>query len=222
MDSVIDMNSARALVGDAALWPKVRDFLWDFAPQIYESWLKDLGLESSPVSSLMSSPRVRRFILERLGVEPCFHAFPKGDWSRLLLLDGATLQEIARWLGALLCADGLRRVTAGATVRELKSALPGVYPEVFGYTMYFGRELADAKSGFTDAAGVVALGLSALASLLADLPGPLVARLKFKLPKDLAGSASPRDAEKPSADVGSALSKLLKLKFPEAYSLCCS
>ena len=151
MDKVADITieEARELVSDGRLWPLVRDFLWDFAPQVHESWLEDLGRETpderredetttSRVSSFMSSPRVKRYVLDSLGVEPVFHTFPKEDGSRLLLLDGKTLESIVKWLGALSCADALRRVTDGATVRELKAALPGVYPEVFGYTMYFG------------------------------------------------------------------------------------
>ena len=146
----ITLDEARELVGDAALWPRMRDFLWDFAPQVHESWLgglavRWLGSEGSAQSQdnaaaqlpnylTASSPRVKRFILESLGVEPFFHDFPKDDWSRLALLDGATLLEIAKWLGALACAGELRRVTNGATVRELRTALRGVYPEVFGFT----------------------------------------------------------------------------------------
>ena len=149
MGELIDMEGARALVADQTLWPRVRDFLWDFAPQVHESWLDGLpGLEtldarrdgnSSLVSCLMSSPRTKSFLLSSLGVTPCFHAFPKDDWSRLFLLDGATLESVAKWLGALVCADSLRQVTEGKVVRALKTALPGVYPEVFGYTAYFSR-----------------------------------------------------------------------------------
>ena len=40
MDSLIDIAAARSLVADAALWPRVRDFLWDFAPSIHPSWLE--------------------------------------------------------------------------------------------------------------------------------------------------------------------------------------
>ena len=36
----IAMDEARALVSDRVLWPRVRDFLWDFAPQVHESWLE--------------------------------------------------------------------------------------------------------------------------------------------------------------------------------------
>ena len=210
MDGVITMEDARALVGDAKLWPRVRDFLWDFAPQVHESWLEPKQL------SLRDSPRVKRYILDSLGVEQCFHAFPKDDGSRILLLDGATLESAAKWLGALACAESLRRVTSGEIVRELRAKLRGIYPEVFGYTAYFGefasRRDAEAQSLQTV---VVEEGYSLLQSVVANLSSPLVARLKFKLPKGLCASASLREVKL------SAVLKLFKLKFPEAYKLCC-
>ncbi len=230
MDKVADITieEARELVSDGRLWPLVRDFLWDFAPQVHPSWLKGLGRETSGerredgaaasrVLGLMSNARVKRYVLDSLGVEPCFHTFPKEDGSRILLLDGATLESVVKWLGALSCADALRRVTDGATVRELKAALPGVYPEVFGYTMYFGefvsRRGAEAQNLQTV---VVEEGLSLLQSAISSLPASLVSRLKFKLPKGICASKPQGEARLPG------ILKLLKLKFPEAYKLCCS
>jgi len=210
MDGVIDMEKARALTGDKELWPRVRDFIWNFAMQIDPSWR-----EGTNIPAGLDSPRVRRYLLDTLGVKPCFHDFPVDDGSRLLLLDAATLESVAKWLGALACADGLRRVTDGATVRELKQALPGVYPEVFGYTAYFKMPAKTAKT----AGEVVACGYEMLSSALAGLPEPLRARLQFKLPRgscDFAGK--PGDGAKTLAVV----LKLLKLKFPEAYAICCS
>ena len=203
------IEEARELVSNRPLWPFVRDFLWNFAPQVHPSWVEDLRE--------MKSPRVKRYLLSSLGVEPCFHTFPKEDGSRLLLLDGETLESLAKWLGALACADALRHVTNGATVRELKAALPGVYPEVFGYTMYF-REFvprgdAEAQSLRTV---VVEEGSSLLLSALSNLPAPLVSRLKFKLPRGFCDSATTREIKL------SSIFKLLKLKFPEAYKVCCS
>ena len=229
----ITIEDARDLVSNRILWPRVRDFLWDFAPQVHSSWIDDLtsrrdaeargektafeGLHGLAALREMKSPRVRRYILSLLGVEPCFHLFPKDDFSRILFLDGATLESIAKWLGALACAEALRRVTSGATVRELKAALPGVYPEVFGYTMYFGefvsRRDAEARSLHTV---VVEEGFSILMSAISNLPSSLVSRLKFKLPKGLCVSESMRDIKHAH------VFKLLKLKFPEAYKLCCS
>ena len=230
MDRMIDVDAARALVADAALWPRVRDFLWDFAPQVHGSWLEDLG-RATLDEGLMSSPRVKRFVLSSLGIEPCFHAFPKDDWSRLALLDGQALELIVKWLGALACAGELRRVTDGKTVRALKSALPGIYPEVFGYTAYFaridsqrrgaetqGEESPDAGSRPSIAENVVSAGLSVVDSLLADVPSPVLSRFRFKLPKSLCDSAAPRLKKE---TCGAVVAKLLKLKFPEAYRLCC-
>ena len=50
----ITLDEARELVGDAALWPRMRDFLWDFAPSIHVSWLEEKfgSLEAAPSSKL--------------------------------------------------------------------------------------------------------------------------------------------------------------------------
>jgi len=240
----MSIDDARALVSQPALWPRVRDFLWDFAPQVHESWLADIFARSGAAAQRederskslcgsaalreIQSPRVKRFILKQLGVEPFFHSFPKDDGSRLALLDGATLLAIIRWLGALACADELRKVTDGKTVRALKAALPGVYPDVFGYTAYFkGLDAVfvsrgDAESQRTEVR-VTGTGYEILAAALAGLPASLVLRLKFKLPRSLGASAPLRETKPPPAEaLRSAILKLLKLKFPEAYSLCCS
>ena len=215
MDVTID--EARALVADRALWPRVRDFLWDFAPQVHPSWVEDLP----HVSGLMSSPRVRRYVLDSLGVEPCFHPFPKDDGSRILLLDGETLESVAKWLGALACVESLRRVTSGEVVRGLKASLPGIYPDVFGYTMYF-RDLAakNAKDAKT-ADEVLAAGLGILASAVTGVSEPLASRLKFKIPKNLCDLCVPCGEKETSSIAFPTILKLLKLKFPEAYKLCC-
>ena len=222
MDSVISIEAARTLVADTVLWPRVRGFLWDFALQVHPSWLDDVnGISGLPVIS--GSSRTKAYILSSLGVEPCFHDFPKGDWSRLALLDGETLLSIVKWLGALACADELRRVTSGATVRELKAELSGVYPEVFGFTAYFKGidfQIRDIESQNRPSVvkDVVSRGVSVIFSLVGSLPEPLVSRLRLKLPKDLCDSTPLR--LKPEA-CGKAFAKLLKLKFPEAYKICC-
>ena len=212
------VEEARELVSNQSLWPLVRDFLWDFSPQIHESWLE--GLQTSGFENLNSSPRVKRYILSSLGIEPCFHDFPKEDLSRVLLLDAATLESVAKWLGALACVESLRRVTDGATVRKLKSSLSGVYPEVFGYTAYFNVAAKNAETAKTPEE-IVAIGFKMLFSQLAGLPKSLVARLKFKLPKSLC-ELCVLCGKGECVVSGSVVSKLLKLKFPEAYKLCCS
>ena len=231
MDGVITMEDARVLVGDTKLWPRVRDFLWDFAPQVHESWLEPNQL------SLRDSPRVKRYILESLGVEPCFHAFPKEDGSRILLLDGATLESAAKWLGALACAESLRRVTSGEVVRGLKSKLRGVYPEVFSYTAYFRENDFQRRDAYPPAEGCPQSGcpsrgetLSAqrisedgckmLFSVLSELPEPLITRMKLKFPKGLCDLCLSAPLREMKAKLPAVL-KLFKLKFPEAYKLCC-
>ena len=231
MDGVITMEDARALVGEVKLWPRVRDFLWDFAPQVHESWLEPNQL------SLKDSPRVKRYILDSLGVEPCFHTFPKEDGSRILLLDGATLESTAKWLGALACAESLRRVTSGEVVRGLKSKFRGIYPEVFGYTAYFKDLDFQRRDAYPPAEGCPQSGcpsrgetLSAqrisedgckmLFSVLAELPEPLIRRMKLKFPKGLCDLCLSAPLREMKAKLPAVL-KLFKLKFPEAYKLCC-
>ena len=242
MDGVIAMEDARALVGDVKLWPRVRDFLWDFAPQVHESWLEDVLATKNAENAKKgkdtlcdlcalcgkerNAPRVKRYILDSLGVEPCFHKFPKEDGSRILLLDGATLESTAKWLGALACAESLRRITSGEVVRELKSKLRGIYPEVFGYTAYFKENDFQRRDAETQRLEdeVVSTGYNMLFSAIAGLPASLVSRLKLKLPKslcDLCVSAPLRLKERSSQINLSAVLKLFKLKFPEANKLCC-
>ena len=169
----------------------------------------------------MSSPRVKRYILESLGVEPCFHAFPKEDGSRILLLDGATLESAAKWLGALACAESLRRVTSGEVVRELKSKLRGIYPEVFGYTAYFKDLDFQRRDAETQSAQRISEdGCKMLFSVLAELPEPLIRRMKLKFPKGLCDLCLSAPLREMKAKLPAVL-KLFKLKFPEAYKLCC-
>ena len=231
----ITIDEARALVSDQSLWPRVRDFLWDFAPSIHESWIDgkfgslevvDLAIQTSRLPGRDAPPsesswRIKQFILDSLGVEPCFHVFPKEDLSRLLLIDGATLESIVNWLGALACADSLRRVTDGATVRGLRSALPGVYPEVFGYTAYFRSKVESLEVESPDADMIVSAGWKILSSALARLPESLLRRLAMKLPKRL-GQPDPRLSAFDLRLSTATLQLLLKLRFPEAYSLCFS
>ena len=228
MDSLIDIAAARSLVADTALWPRVRDFLWDFAPSIHPSWLEEMESLKMKVFNpqaikLSNYQTIKLFILSTLGIEPCFHAFPKDDWSRLILLDGQALELIVKWLGALSCADSLRRVTDGATVRALKAELSGVYPEVFGYTAYFsGFDLAAKNAGNAKKPEeVLSVGFELLSSLLDACPEPLVTRFKLKLPKKLCERGVANGEKQELISAGGAVKKLLKLKFPEAYRLCC-
>jgi len=222
MDSLIDMESARKLVSDRSLWPRVRDFLWDFAPQVHASWL-----EGYPASAANSTGRVKAWLLSQLGVKAVFYPFEKGGFGRLLLLEGSVVLEIAKWLGALAFAGELRKVTSGAAVKDLKAKLPGVYPDVFGYELYFkgkggkgkdkGTNLPDVpECSFADR--IIGAGCMMLQSNLKDIPEELQNRLRLKLPKSYAELA-PAFSD---LDSNINLQLLLKLRFPEAYRLCCS
>ena len=227
MGRMIEMDEARALVADDVLWPRVRDFLWNFAPQVHESWLEGMAGGPVPAEGLMSSSRVKAWILSQLGAEPFLHDFPTADWSRIALLDGDVIKSIILWLGALACAPSLRKVTDGATVRSLKAALPGVYPDVFGFTAYFSRigEARDGEAGEqTDSAidGVVAAGCEMLLALLGDAPAQVKERIALKLPKTFPFKSTASKVSPQGRDIlNAALARLLKLKFPEAHTLCC-
>ncbi len=226
-EKAITLDEARDLVADQALWPRVRDFLWDFTSSIHESWIEEQFGSVKP-QNLQTSPRIKKFILDSLQVEPCFHTFPKDDGSRLLLLDGVTLESLVKWLGALACSDALRKVTDGATVRALKAALPGVYPEVFGFAAYFGKwkiENGEWIIGKDDVPQISCLGCRILFSVLSSLPAPLLRRLELKLPKNSQTSDAGTASEVPDSQFSTFnfqfIAKLLKLRFPEACSLCC-
>jgi hypothetical protein len=155
-----------------------------------------------------------------LDVDPCFHPFPADDNSRLLLLDADTLVSIAHWLGALSTADALRRVTRGPDVAALKTALPGVYPAVFSYAPYFAKSaLPPASDPSPDA--IQTLGFSLLHATLAHLPPPLLRRLALKLPAS-AQLPDPSNGPTVQRSNGPTIKLLLKLRFPEAFALCCS
>ena len=127
----LTIDEARELVSNESIWPLMRDFLWNFAPQVHPSWLEDLeGLRPDAASSLASSARVRRYILDSLGVEPCFHSFPKDDASRLLLLDGATLEAVKHLSEHLLfevfrneCALEVAFISIVCVVLEISDAI---------------------------------------------------------------------------------------------------
>ncbi len=80
-------------------------------------------------------PRVRDYLAR--GGE--FKVFPKGVKERLCLVDDETSQQITLWCEAISKAEEWRSIVDGAKVRELKTAFPDVYPEVFRYAPYFAR-----------------------------------------------------------------------------------
>lgn len=196
------LTEARALVADP-LWPRIRDFLWDFAPFIEPSRLP------VPVGD---NGRVRRWALELCGVEPVFHPFPADDGSRLLLLDAKVYRSVARWIEGVARADAWRRVISGAERASLRTVYPDVYPDVLRYDVYF-RRWRDRLTPETN-------GFSVLAGILRDLPPALLARQRLRFEPSLEDSFSP--AEGWSAADLELPHFILKLKFPEAYALCCS
>jgi hypothetical protein len=115
-------------------------------------------------------------------------------------------------------------VTDGATVRELKSTLRGIYPEVFGFAEYFRKLKVEnvkcaVEGNVTER--IVRIGSSLLFALIGQLPKSLSDRLKFKLPKTLSPGDDPDFQLSTFNFQLSTLQLLLKLRFPEAYELCC-
>ena len=221
MDGLIDIAAARDLVA-SPLWPRIRDFLWNFASQIHPSHLSTLPVPAVPgvpeVTALPPSPHISRWLLTEFKVEPTFHTFPADDLSRLLLFDSSTLESIALWLGALSTADALRRVTDSSTVRSLKTSLPGIYPTLFTYTPYFAKLLPPTSPDPAPTA-IRPLGFTLLFSTLSHLPAPLLHRLKLKLPSDAPPPPNHQTTKPPNHQP---IKLLLKLRFPEAHALCFS
>lgn len=87
------------------------------------------------VSNELLWPKVRDY----LAAGGTFAHFPKGVQSRLPLVDAQTRKQIELWCEALVHAEEWKSVVDGATVRELKAKYPGIYPDVFRYTVYFSK-----------------------------------------------------------------------------------
>ena len=127
--------------------------------------------------------------------KPFFHDFPKGDGSRIALLDEETRREAAAWLEVIAKVGELKDVVDGERVRVLTDEYAGAYPEAMKYAPYFAKWKLPAADG-----------ARILATAMKDAPAEL-------------REAEPLEgAEVPLAAVW----KLLKLRFPEAYELCCS
>lgn len=221
---VASLETARALVA-APVWTAVRTFLWDFLPLVHPSRLAPLaarypGFDLATPATL--PPRIKAALLAELGVTPVFHDFPATDRSRYLLLPSATLDSIARWLGALSCAPALRRVTSGPAVRALRAALPGIYPDLFTYAPWFDRHPvapADADAEAPAPESIPARGRTLLLNHLSALPAPLLHRFRLLFPPDAEPAPDPDLPDSPPPE---AVTLLLKLKFPEAHALCSS
>ena len=148
---------------------------------------------------LVRDERIWPLVLKRCFCDPnrkpFFHDFPKDDGSRLGLLDAETRQAVARWLEVIARADELKSVMDGERVRVLKDEYEGAYPEALKYVPYFAKWKLPAAEGVR-----------------------LLATAMKAAPAALLDAAPLEEADVPLAAVW----KLLKLKFPEAYGLCCS
>lgn len=127
--------------------------------------------------------------------EPFFHGFPKEDGSRLALLDAGTRTAVGHWLEVIARAGELRGVMDGVRVRELKAKFAGAYPEALRYAAYFSKWRLPTEDG----ARILATAMRASPAELLEA-------------EPLEGAEVPLEA----------VWKLLKLRFPEAYELCCS
>ena len=87
------------------------------------------------------------------------------------------------------------------------------------YSMYFkGLKVEiELKEGESLADHVLSVGFGLLLKVASELPDDVLKRLTMKLPKSLS-QVKPSSLKQSSIN----LSLLLKLKFPEAYKLCCS
>ncbi len=222
--SAIDLAQARSLIRNERLWPLVATFLWDFPT------LLDPGRRADALAPLADSfppeadpPRLRAYLMERLGLAPCFHDFPANDGSRLLLLPVQDYLLAATWIGALALEAPLRKVMDGAGVRALKTALPGVYPDLFRYAGYFhawrdrlAAVAADAPAASADklAEHIPTLGLRILATILRDLPQPLLDRQRLRFPAALDPAFAPLDGNPFGLDDLPLPLTLFRYRFP--------
>ena len=230
-DSAISLADARPLVA-SPLWPRIRAFLWDFASLCDPARLAAAAGGSGDAAprslDLLGSPRVAAGALRALGLSPFFHSSPATDASRLLLLSREDYDRLAQFLGVVAFAPALRRVTAGADVRALRAALPGVYPATLAFTAYFRRheplfERLVPAGEAANPAVVFAAGHRLLAAALSDLPPALLLRQRLRFPEGspadaaLAREASPdgRAPSRPDSPAAFAAAKLaLKLSNP--------
>ena len=230
-DFAISLADARPLVA-SPLWPRIRAFLWDFASLCDPARLAAAagGSGDAAPRSLdpRSSPRLARAAERALGLSPFFHHFPATDASRLLLLSREDYDRLAQFLGVVAFAPALRRITAGADVRALRAALPGVYPATLAFTAYFRRheplfERLVPAGEAANPAVVCSAGHRLLAAALSDLPPALLLRQRLRFPEGspadaaLAREASPdgRAPSRPDSPAAFAAAKLaLKLSNP--------
>ena len=216
------------LRGESPLWPAMSRFLFDFTSCMDAGRLKavvaplDVSLTRGDGRAAV---RLRRLALERCGVTPCCHGFPRGDGSRLLLLEPSEMLLLAEWLGCLASAPALRRVVARAQVSRLSAELPHAYPAVFRREAFYQRWLerlraCGAESPLTGAE-VQAQGMRVVSAVLSPLPEPLLRRLPLRFPESCADWFSPAPGwECQEGDVA-LLETVLRHEDKEGWTRCC-
>ena len=217
--------SLDTLFQNQPLWERASSFLWDTLRWVHPHYLQSLFPEDLFAVDQLP-PRARRFAVERLGITPCVHAFPIADGSRFLLLDHAELTRLAQWLGALAYTRPLRTLLQGEAVRQLQTALPGVYPECLHELGWFLPDLPRLQavipsSSMPTPEEVEHVGRRLLFAHLSHLPEPLLRRFRLRFsPDQLARWGSLQQWPSSEADLV-LLQRLLKRLSPEGYELCC-
>lgn len=207
------------------LWERAASFLWDTLHWVHPQRLSQLVPEM-PLSFEKASPRLQRFAFVRLGITSCIHPFPVDDGSRFLLLDEVILRQLALWLGALAYTRPLRSVMKGDDVRHLKTAFPGIYPEVLHELGWFLPDLPRLQAVVKDDAlpspdALEQTGWQLLFAHLSHLPEALIHRfrLRFPLEMDTCWHIFPLWQTSPEHIV--LLQRLLKRISLGGYDLCC-
>ena len=129
------------------------------------------------------------------GRKPFFHDFPADDGSRIALLGDATRRAVENWLEVIARADELGGALDGERVKVLREEYGDAYPDAIRYAPYFAKWHLPAADG-----------------------GRLLATAMRTAPAELLEAEPLEGTEVPLA----AVLKLLKLRFSEAYDLCCS
>lgn len=156
-------------------------------------------IELSTARALVANERLWPRIMERCFSRPSgrlrFHDFPSEDGSRLALVEDETFAAVANWLEVIARAKELRAAADASTVKAYKEAYGEAYPEALRYVPYFAKWHLPSADGRT-----------------------LLATALRSAPRGLVPGEPLADETVPLA----AVMKLLQLKFPEVYALCCS
>lgn len=224
----------RSLLQDSSgLWSFVSQYLFDFASLLDRERLRDA---IAPLDSRMlaaDSPcrkRLCRYALAKLGVEPCFHSFPKDDGSRILLLKTSQILVLAEWLGALSYEPALRRTIRGASVKRLEHELADSYPMVFRRSNYYKSwherlwgSVGSQPREITEPAIVKEHGMQLLMTILGALPQALLHRMILRFPMSMEKSFEPISGWKMAEDASDLklLFSIIQNESREGWKICC-